>query len=107
MAIRPGHGAGAHAGRESSRSPVHAHHVVHGDAGVDGEESTWKKGPRLFPRSPSWNPSGAGATEGFCSGRHRKSAANDRGEQPIPSPRGWKSPQGVERHLVHRIHTKL
>ena len=39
MAIGPGHRAGAHAGRESSRSPVHAHHVVHGDAGSDGEDA--------------------------------------------------------------------
>ena len=53
----------------------------------------WKKGPRPFFRSPSWNPSGAGATEGLCRCRHRKSAANDRSEERISSPRGWKGPQ--------------
>ena len=107
MVIGPGHGAGAHAGRESSRSPVHAHHVVHGDAGVDGEDAIWKKGPRPLSRSPSWNPSGAGATEGLCRCRHRKSAANVRRQERISGPRGWKGPRGVERHLVHRIHTEL
>ena len=104
--IGSGHGAGTNAGRECSRSPVHADHVVHGDA-VDGEDATWKKAPRPLFRSPSWNPSRAGATEGLCSRRHRKSAANDRGEERISGPRGWKGPQGIERHLVHRIRTEL
>ena len=68
---------------------------------------TWKKAPRPLSRPPSWNPSGPGATEGLCPRRHRKSAANDRSEERISRPRGWKGPRGVERHLVHGIHTRL
>ena len=73
--------------RKSSRSPVHAHHVVHGDA-VDGEDGDWKKAPRPLSRPSSWNPSGAGATKRLCTSRHRKSAANDgRDATDIPSSR--------------------
>ncbi len=67
----------------------------------------WKEAPRPLYRPPSWNPSGAGATKGLCPSRHRTSAANDRREERISRPRGWKGPRGVERHLVHRIRTRL
>jgi hypothetical protein len=45
VVVRPGHGAGAHRGGwESARSHAHAHHVVHGDAGVDGQDANRKSG---------------------------------------------------------------
>ena len=106
MAIRPGHGAGTRPRRKSSRSPDHAPHVVRGDA-VDGKDGAWTEAPRPLHRPASWNPSGAGATKGFCPRRHRTSAANDRREEWISGPREWKGPRGVERHLVHRIRTPL
>ena len=102
----PDTGAGTRPRRKSSRSPGHAHHVVRGDA-VDGKDGAWTEAPRPLYRPPSWNPSGAGATKGFCPRRHRTSAANDRREERISRPRGWKGPRGVERHLVHRIRTRL
>ncbi len=92
MAFGPGHGAGAHAGRESSRSPVHAHHVVRGDA-IDREHAVGKKAPRPLSRPSSWNPAGAGATEGLCRRGDRKSAANDGGEQRTSRSRERKGPQ--------------
>jgi len=58
-------------------------------------------------RPPSWNPSWAGATKGFCPRRHRTSAATDRREKWISGPGEWKGPRGVERHLVHRIRTPV
>ena len=57
-------------------------------------------------RSPSRNPSGPCATEGLCRRGRRKSAANDGSEEQISHPRGWKSPRGGQRHLVHRIHIR-
>ncbi len=68
-------------------------------------ETTTTFTPTLSTRS--WNPSGASATKGLCPGRHRTSAASDRREERISSPREWKGPRGVEHHLVHRIRTQL
>jgi hypothetical protein len=60
-----------------------------------------------FLDPPRGIPLGACATKGLCPRRHRKSAANDgRGERMSRS-RGWQSPRGVERHLVHRLRTLL
>ena len=60
-----------------------------------------------FTRPPSRNPSGAGATKGLFPRRRRTSAASDRRQEWISGSREWKDPRGVERHLVHRIHTQL
>ena len=102
MAFGPGHGAGARPGRESSRSPDHAHHVVSSNA-IDREHAVGKKAPRPLSRPSSWNPSGARATEGLCRRGDRKSTANDRGEQRTSRSRGRKGPQCRQCDLVHRI----
>ena len=44
VVIRPGHGAGARPGRNSSRSPAHAHDVVRGNA-IDGKDCAGKEAP--------------------------------------------------------------
>jgi putative flavoprotein involved in K+ transport len=63
--------------------------------------------PRLLYRSASWNPSREGATKGLCPRRHQTSATNDRCQERISAPRGWNGSHRVERHLVHRIRTRL
>jgi hypothetical protein len=57
MVVGPGHRPGADSGRESSRSPVHALHVVDGDA-VDREDAIWKKAPGPLYRPPRGIPLG-------------------------------------------------
>ena len=106
MAVRPGHGRGTRPRRKPSRSPRHAPHVVRSDA-VDGKDGAWTEAPRSLCRPPAWNPSGAGATKGFCPRRHRTSAAHDCREEWISRPGEWKGPRGIERRLVHRIRTPL
>ena len=103
----PRHGAGAHrGGRESSRSNAHALHVVHGDAGIDGEQFHRQKGSRPLSRPASRDPSGPRATERLCRCGRRASAASDGGEKRISRPRGWKGPRGGERHLVYWLRTR-
>ena len=58
-----------------------------------------------FLDPPRGIPLGRVRREGLCTGGHRTSAANDGRDERISRPRGWKGPRGVERHLVHRIHT--
>ena len=67
----------------------------------------WKEAPRPLYRPSSRNPPGAGATTGFFPRRGRTSAANNRREEWISRPRGWKSPRGTDRYVVHRIRTQL
>ena len=70
VVIGLGHGAGTHPRREYSRSPVHANHVVDGDA-ADGEDLDGKKAARPLSRSSPRNPSGPRATEGHHRRRYR------------------------------------
>ena len=60
-----------------------------------------------FLDPPRGIPLGRVRRKDFARSRHRKSAANDWREEWMSRPRGWKGPRGVERHLVHRIHTRL
>ena len=106
MVIRPGHGAGAHPGRKSSRSPAHAHDVVRGDA-VDGQDGAWKEAPRPLSRPPRGIPLGRVRRKDFApAGIERVPRTTGCQGTDIPSSRMERSSR-VERHLVHRIHAQL
>ena len=60
-----------------------------------------------FLDPPRGIPLGRVRRKDFAPAGIETSAANDWGEERISRPRGRKDPRGVERHLVHGIHTQL
>ena len=83
--------SGPDTGQEPARAGSHLDHLITPLMWFVATRLTVKTalGRKLrdhFVDPPSWNPSGAGTTKGFCPRRHRTSAANDRGEEWISRP---------------------